>query len=54
MMYLLYIFGAVIGALAIVAGGADDSPGLQGLGLILVLLMIFRFFKSLKSSRKAG
>ena len=53
MKYLLYIFGVVIGALAIVAGGADDSPGLQGLGLIFVLLMIFRLYKSLKSIRKA-
>ncbi len=54
MKYFLYLFGAVIGAFAIVAGEADDSPGLQGLGLILVLLMVFRFYKKFKSSRKGG
>jgi hypothetical protein len=52
--YLLYFFGILLGALAIIAGEADDSPGLQGLGLILVLLMVFRSYKRLKSSRKAG
>jgi hypothetical protein len=27
----------IIGLLAIVAGESDDSPGLQGLGLLLIL-----------------
>lgn len=26
----------LLGVLAIVAGGADDSPGLQGIGLLLI------------------
>ncbi len=54
MKYLLYFFGILIGTLAIIVGEADDSPGLQGLGLILVLLMVFRSYKRLKSNRKAG
>jgi hypothetical protein len=54
MKYFLYLLGAVIGAIAIVAGEADDSPGLQGLGLILVFLMVFQFYKRLKSSQKNG
>jgi hypothetical protein len=54
MKYLLYFFGILIGTLAVIAGEADDSPGLQGLGLILVLLMVFRSYKRLKSNRKAG
>jgi MYXO-CTERM domain-containing protein len=29
-----------VGFLAMVAGEADDSPGLQGLGLILIILVI--------------
>ena len=27
----------VIGVAAVVAGGADDSPGLQGLGVVVAL-----------------
>ncbi len=52
MKYLLYLFGTIFGAFAIVAGEADDSPGLQGLGLILVLLMIFRSYKRLKAGQE--
>lgn len=26
-----------LGIVAIIAGGSDDSPGLQGLGLILII-----------------
>jgi hypothetical protein len=49
MKYLLYVLGVTVGALAIVAGEADDSPGLQGLGLILVLTVLYRIIKGLKS-----
>jgi len=39
--HLLLILGVVLavalGAAAVVAGEADDSPGLQGLGVLLVL-----------------
>ncbi len=49
MKYLLYALGVCVGALAIIAGEADDSPGLQGLGLILVLTLLFRIIKGLKS-----
>ncbi|MBY6367044.1 hypothetical protein [Rhodococcoides corynebacterioides] len=33
----LTLAGIVVGVAAVIAGGADDSPGLQGLGLLLVL-----------------
>ena len=49
MKYLLYVLGVMVGALAIVAGEADGSPGLQGLGLILVLTLLFRIIQGLKS-----
>ncbi len=49
MKYLLYVLGVTVGVLAIVAGEADDSPGLQGLGLILVLTLLFRIIQGLKS-----
>ena len=37
MPYLLAAIAAALGVLGVVAGGADDSPGLQGLGGLLVL-----------------
>jgi len=30
----------VLGALAVVAGGADDSPGLQGIGGFLIVAAV--------------
>lgn len=39
---LFVLFSIPIGAFAIIAGEADDSPGLQGLGLLLLLYIIFR------------
>jgi hypothetical protein len=35
--YLLAALVAALGAAAFVLGGADDSPGLQGIGALLVL-----------------
>lgn len=37
MRYLLAMLVLAIGAAAFVAGGADDSPGLQGLGLLVAV-----------------
>jgi drug/metabolite transporter (DMT)-like permease len=37
MKILAVLILAVLGIAAIVLGGADDSPGLQGLGALLVL-----------------
>jgi hypothetical protein len=34
---LVSIAGISVGAFAIIFGEADDSPGLQGLGLLLVI-----------------
>ncbi|MDP1601664.1 MAG: hypothetical protein Q8M03_00175 [Legionella sp.] len=34
--WLITIAGVALGVLAVVAGGADDSPGLQGIGLVIV------------------
>jgi hypothetical protein len=38
-----------IGALAMISGEADDSPGLQGLGLILILAVIFLAYRRWKT-----
>jgi hypothetical protein len=42
---LLPILGLVVGALALISGEADDSPGLQGMGLALILWINYRFWK---------
>jgi hypothetical protein len=34
-------FLILIGIIAIISGEADDSPGLQGLGLILIMSVLF-------------
>jgi hypothetical protein len=35
----------VIGILAMIAGEFDDSPGLQGLGLILIVVTLVRAYR---------
>jgi hypothetical protein len=37
MKYIVAILGVAIGVAGIVAGGADDSPGLQLLGVVVVI-----------------
>jgi drug/metabolite transporter (DMT)-like permease len=37
LLALLAVLGVALGVAAVVYGGADDSPGLQGLGVLLVL-----------------
>lgn len=49
---LLVILGIPMGALAMIAGEADDSPGLQGLGLILLIYIFFRSWQESKKIRK--
>jgi hypothetical protein len=35
----------VVGVLAIISGEADDSPGLQGLGVLVLLFAIYLLFR---------
>ena len=37
MRYALAVLGLVLGIAAVVAGGADDSPGLQVIGVVLAV-----------------
>jgi preprotein translocase subunit SecY len=39
------VAAVVIGFLAMIAGGFDDSPGLQGLGLILIVVTLIRAYR---------
>ncbi|GAA3922232.1 hypothetical protein Aau02nite_33100 [Amorphoplanes auranticolor] len=41
MKYVLAVLAAVLGVAAFVYGGADDSPGLQLLGALIVIGAVF-------------
>ncbi len=41
----LRVFGVGVGIFALIFGEADDSPGLQGIGMILILAVFFSVFK---------
>jgi hypothetical protein len=45
---ILRIVGVGLGVFAMVFGEADDSPGLQGIGLILIVTVFFSIFKIVK------
>jgi hypothetical protein len=40
--------GVGLGVFALIFGEADDSPGLQGIGMILLMLVFFSIFKIVK------
>ena len=42
------ILGVVLGVFALVFGEADDSPGLQGIGMVLLMTVFFSIFKIVK------
>jgi hypothetical protein len=42
------VFGVGLGVFALVFGEADDSPGLQGIGMILLMTVFFSIFKIVK------
>lgn len=45
---MIRVLGVALGVFALVFGEADDSPGLQGIGMILLLLVFFSVFKFVK------
>jgi hypothetical protein len=50
--FLLKIVGILFGALAIISGEADDSPGLQGIGLIVLIIVFVKSFQNWRNLRK--
>ena len=42
------VLGLGVGVFAVVLGEADDSPGLQGIGMILLMTVFFSIFKIVK------
>jgi len=47
---LIRILLIALGIFAMVAGEFDDSPGLQGIGLIIILLVIYRSIRTWRNS----
>ena len=43
--------GILAGAFAMVFGEFDDSPGLQGLGMLLIIFIAYRLFLAIRKSR---
>ncbi len=52
MRLLLKILGLFIGGFAMVFGEFDDSPGLQGLGMLLILFILFTFYRNRRAFKK--
>ena len=50
--FLLNVVAIFFGALAIISGEADDSPGLQGIGLIVLIIVFVMSFKNWQNLRK--
>lgn len=48
----LNVVAIFLGALAIISGEVDDSPGLQGIGLIVLIVVFIKLFKDWQNSRK--
>ena len=46
----LRLFGVILGIFALVAGEFDDSPGLQGIGMILIFSVFFSIYKIVRRS----
>ena len=45
---IIRVLGVGLGIFALVFGEADDSPGLQGIGMILLAAVFFSIFKIVK------
>ena len=51
MKYLVAILAIVIGVAGIVAGEADDSPGLQLLGVVIVVAAVVLGVRTIRRTR---
>ena len=52
MTYLLAVLALAAGVFGMVAGEADDSPGLQGLGMLLIVGAVVACVRTAR--RRAG
>jgi hypothetical protein len=46
------LIGILAGAFAMVFGEFDDSPGLQGLGMLLIIFIVFRIVRAWRAQSK--
>lgn len=46
MKLLAAVVGLLAGAFAMVFGEFDDSPGLQGLGMLLIIFILYRVIRA--------
>lgn len=44
-MKLYHYFIIAIGISAVIVGGVDDSPGLQGIGAVIIIGTIYRLYR---------
>lgn len=51
MNHVLKIIGILLGSFAMVFGEFDDSPGLQGIGMLLILAVLFRIYKNIRADK---
>jgi drug/metabolite transporter (DMT)-like permease len=51
---VLMILAVLVGVAAVIAGGADDSPGLQALGVALAVGGVVLGARRLRGARDAG
>lgn len=50
--YLLTLIAVAVGAAAVIAGEADDSPGLQGIGVLLAVGAVLLLVRSVRRGRR--
>ncbi|MGD6980177.1 MULTISPECIES: hypothetical protein [Citricoccus] len=52
MRWLVCLLVVALGIAAVVLGGADDSPGLQGIGVVLIVSAITFRIRALRQDRR--
>lgn len=53
MTFLLAAVAVLLGAAAVVLGGMDDSPGLQGIGVLIVVGTVVATVRARRRRRRA-
>ena len=51
-LLILRVVATGIGIFAVVFGEADDSPGLQGIGMLLLMTVFFSIYKIVKGEAR--
>jgi hypothetical protein len=54
LVLIVAVLVAVLGVAAVLLGGADDSPGLQGIGVLLVLGAVAAAVRAVRRARGPG